>query len=129
MDPIWTNLIAKKRGHPLKTQQQHGVVFEARFSRCRELLFFLAGRVLGDSEQAEEAVENCWRTASRNPPQFEYESAFRSWVVRLLVDEALAILASPQDTRRSTASFEQVSPEEFRDCSPELSNLIQVLVM
>jgi RNA polymerase sigma-70 factor (ECF subfamily) len=67
-------------------------VFEDRFLRCRPLLRFLAGRVLGTDEGAEDAVENCWTRASRNPPDFEYEGAFRSWLVRVLIDEALVVL-------------------------------------
>ena len=66
-------------------------VFRARFRRCHRLLHFLAGRVLGDSERADKAVENCWLKASRNPPRLHYEGAFRSWLVRVLVDEALAL--------------------------------------
>jgi hypothetical protein len=34
----------------------------------------------------------CWLTASRNPPRFEYEGEFRRWLVRVLIDEASAIL-------------------------------------
>jgi DNA-directed RNA polymerase specialized sigma24 family protein len=56
------------------------------------LLHFIACRVLGSSERADGAIENCWVRASRNPPRFEYEGAFRSWLVRVLIDEALAIL-------------------------------------
>ena len=37
-------------------------------------------------------MKNCRITASRNPPTFEYEGAFRSWLVRVLIDEALAIV-------------------------------------
>lgn len=66
-------------------------IFYARFWRCYRLLHFLACRVLGSSERAYDAVENCWLAASRNPPRFEYESAFRSWVARVLIDEALAL--------------------------------------
>lgn len=65
--------------------------FHTRFWRCYRLLHFLACRVLGGAEQADDAIENCWLTASRDPPQFEYEGAFRSWLVRVLIDEALAI--------------------------------------
>jgi len=32
------------------------------------------------------------RTASRNPPKFDSEGAFRSWLARVLIHEALAIL-------------------------------------
>ena len=66
--------------------------FEYRFSRYRPLLYSLACRVLGDIQGAENAVENCWQTASRNPPEFDYEGAFRVWLARVLIDEALAIL-------------------------------------
>ena len=72
--------------------REHPVVFEGRFSRCRPLLQFLACRILGSCEEVEKAVQNCRITASRNPPRFEYEGAFRSWLVRVLIDEALAIL-------------------------------------
>jgi DNA-directed RNA polymerase specialized sigma24 family protein len=74
------------------TPQEHSVVFENRFSRCSPLLQFLARRILGSYEDVEKAVRNCRIMASRNPPRFEYEGAFRSWLVRVLIDEALAIL-------------------------------------
>ena len=73
------------------TPQEHPVVFENRFSRCCPLLEFLACRILGGHEDVEMAVQNCRIAASRNPPRFEYEGAFRSWLVRVLIDEALAI--------------------------------------
>jgi DNA-directed RNA polymerase specialized sigma24 family protein len=72
--------------------QEHFVVFENRFSRCCPLLQLLACRILNSHEEVEKAVQNCRITASRNPPRFEYEGAFRSWLVRVLIDEALAIL-------------------------------------
>jgi DNA-directed RNA polymerase specialized sigma24 family protein len=67
-------------------------VFDARLSRCHEMLHFLACRVLGSPERADDVVENCRITASQNPPTFEYEGAFRSWLVRILIDEALVIV-------------------------------------
>jgi len=74
--------------------QEKPTVFDARFSRCFHLLYFVACRVLGGPERAHDAIEGCWLTASRNPPRFEYEGAFRSWLVRILIDEALVILRS-----------------------------------
>jgi DNA-directed RNA polymerase specialized sigma24 family protein len=71
---------------------EHARKFASRFSRYRPLLYSLACRVLGDIQGAENALENCWRTASPNPPQFDYEGAFRSWLAGVLIDEALAIL-------------------------------------
>jgi len=66
-------------------------IFNARFDRCRKLLVFIAGRVLTRQESIEEAMYNCWRVASRNPPRLEHEGAFRSWLVRVLLDQAFVI--------------------------------------
>ena len=67
-------------------------VFNEWFSRCRRLLHFIACRVLGGSDRSGLAVHNCWLTASRNPPHFEHEGAFRSWLMRVQINEALTIL-------------------------------------
>jgi DNA-directed RNA polymerase specialized sigma24 family protein len=72
-------------------------LFHERFSRCRGLLHFLACRVLGSCEQAQLAIENCWLSASQNAPRFDREGAFRSWLMRVLVTEALAILHQRKD--------------------------------
>jgi DNA-directed RNA polymerase specialized sigma24 family protein len=58
-------------------------IFEDRFARCRRLLHFLAARILGSEDEAEDAVRNCRAAASRNPPSFESEGAFRSWLARI----------------------------------------------
>jgi hypothetical protein len=62
------------------------------FSRYRRTLFLVAYRVLGDHNQAGDALQRCLQSASYNVPQFENEGAFRSWLVRVLIDEALLIL-------------------------------------
>lgn len=66
--------------------------FHERFARFHGLLYFVAARVLDGSERAEEAVDNCFFTASCNPQKFKYEGDFRSWLVRILIAEALQIL-------------------------------------
>jgi len=69
--------------------QERSKEFDTRFSRCYGVLHFLACRILGSSDGVEEAIENCRAKASQNPPDFEQEGAFRSWLVRILMDEAL----------------------------------------
>jgi hypothetical protein len=94
----------------MKAAMRNPVVFDDRFSRCRRLLYFIARRVLGGSEGAEEAVKNCLLTVTRNLPKFESEGAFRSWLLRILIDEALLILR--QKNRTSATCHEQVFAEE-----------------
>ena len=89
--------------------QENCAAFGAKFLRCYRVLHFIACRVLGGPERAEHAVQNCWRRASRNPPRFEYESEFRSWLLRVLIDEALAILRENQESARGEIGFRRYS--------------------
>ncbi|HTC76345.1 MAG TPA: hypothetical protein VK684_12270 [Edaphobacter sp.] len=66
--------------------------FELQFYSCREMLHFIACRILTSVDVAETAVKNCHLTASRNPPRFQNEGAFKSWLVRILIDEATLLL-------------------------------------
>jgi hypothetical protein len=61
-------------------------------SRYRRVLSLIAYRVLGNHEAAERAVRNCVRVASDSAPRFDHEGAFRSWLARILIDEAVTIL-------------------------------------
>jgi len=62
------------------------------FSRCHNTLHFTASLILGGSEMAERAVRNCRFRAFRSLQSFESEGPFRSWLLRLLISEALSIL-------------------------------------
>jgi DNA-directed RNA polymerase specialized sigma24 family protein len=72
--------------------------FYDRFTRSRPLLYLIAGIVLGESEETEEAVQNCCRTASTSPLRFKRGNAFHSWLLRVLIDEALLILSRRKDS-------------------------------
>jgi len=84
--------------------------FHERFLRCRGLLYFVASRVLDGGEGVDEAVENCFFTAVCNPQASESEGGFRSWLLRILIDEALQILR--QKRGASTTSPESVFSEQ-----------------
>jgi DNA-directed RNA polymerase specialized sigma24 family protein len=84
--------------------QEETPVFDAQFSRCRGLLYFIACRVLDDYEGAGEAVQNCLLTDTRNTPKFESVGALRSWLLRILIDEALQILRFSGRKRTSTTT-------------------------
>jgi DNA-directed RNA polymerase specialized sigma24 family protein len=75
-----------------RTSQSQLEEFDEWFSRCRNTLEYTAFLILADSKMAESAVQNCWFKASRNPPGFKSEGAFRSWVLRRVISEALHIL-------------------------------------
>jgi DNA-directed RNA polymerase specialized sigma24 family protein len=54
----------------------------------------VAYRMLDNHEEAEEAVQNCLRTAANNVPRFEHEGAFRCWLESLSMK--LCLLLSKQ---------------------------------
>jgi DNA-directed RNA polymerase specialized sigma24 family protein len=83
--------------------------FYVRASRYRGLLHFVVYRVLGNPERADIAVENCLFSASHRVTAFDCEGAFRSWLVRIAIDQALAILhgRSIREHRRDWSLQEQ----------------------
>lgn len=82
------------RPHPNPDGDASADCFNQQFSRCREMLHFIACRILNSVDAAEKAVRNCHRTASRERPQFQNEGAFKSWLVRILIDEATLLIPS-----------------------------------
>jgi len=72
--------------------------FEILFSRYRPILYRLAQRMLRNHEEAEDAVQNSSLAAFRKLKSFRYEGAFRSWLARILVNEAITILRKRKRT-------------------------------
>jgi DNA-directed RNA polymerase specialized sigma24 family protein len=85
-----------KRNEEILYLESDPKMFEDRFARYRRLLHLLAARILGSQDEAVDAVRNCRVAASRNPPSFESEGAFRGWLARVLIDEACALLRRKQ---------------------------------
>jgi hypothetical protein len=81
----------------MSNQRKPQALFQVRFTRCYRLLHFIACCVLGGAERAEEVIERCRLRASLTAPRFEYEGAFRSWLLRVLIDEAVLVLPRSQE--------------------------------
>ena len=80
---------------------EHPIVFMERFWKWRDSLYVVAWRVLGDSRAAAEVVEVCFRKTRQRPPEFESDGAFGSWLLRILVDEALRARAERRRARKA----------------------------
>jgi DNA-directed RNA polymerase specialized sigma24 family protein len=92
---VWATLHLKLQlieAFPIWKDSDNHVSSYVRASRYRGLLHFVACRVLGDSDRADIALENSLRAALRHSGTFDCEGAFRSWLVRIAIDQALAIL-------------------------------------
>jgi DNA-directed RNA polymerase specialized sigma24 family protein len=95
-------------GNSQKNLDEDQALFDVRFWRAYRLLHFVADRILNDSERAKLAVENCWHSASIRPPHFDHQGAFRSWLVRVLIDEALLLLREKQQIAETNISLDAV---------------------
>jgi hypothetical protein len=91
MNPM-SELRLRNYDKTLSTSQGNLETLDVLFSRYRRVLSLVAYRVLGNHQEAEYAVQKCLLAVSDNVPRFEYEGAFRSWLVRALMDEASLIL-------------------------------------
>jgi hypothetical protein len=91
-----------KEDETLSNSQGSLEALDVLFSRYRHVLTLVAYRVLGNHAEAEDAVQNCLLTVSDKVPKFEHEGAFRCWLVRVLIDEAVTILA--RQARRGEAA-------------------------
>jgi RNA polymerase sigma-70 factor, ECF subfamily len=83
---------------------------DALFSRYARSLYQTALRVLGNPEDAEDALQDGLLSAVRNLKRFEGRSQFSTWLTRIVINAALMRLRS-QRVRR-TVSIEQEDPEQ-----------------
>jgi RNA polymerase sigma-70 factor (ECF subfamily) len=76
------------------------------FTRNTRTLYQTALRVLGNPEDAEEALQEGLLSAYRNLPRFERRSQFSTWLTRIVINAALM-------RRRSKRSRPAVSLDDF----------------
>jgi len=75
------------------------------FARNLRRLYQIAFRVLGNAEDAEEAVQEGLLSAYRNLPRFEQRAQFSTWLTRIVINAALM-------RRRSKRARPSVSLDE-----------------
>src|SRR5260221_10067105 len=79
---------------------------ETLFRRYQRPLFQTALRVLGNAEDAEDALQDGLLSAYRNLPRFERRSQFSTWLTRIVINAALM-------RRRSKRARPAVSLDDF----------------
>src|SRR2546426_957012 len=79
---------------------------ETLFTRHKRTLFQTALRLLGNAEDAEDALQDGLLSAYRNLPRFERRSQFSTWLTRIVINAALM-------RRRSKRSRPAVSLDDW----------------
>jgi len=98
--------------------EEHGLIrravrgdasaFESLYSRHKRALFQTALRVLGNVEDAEDALQEGLLAAYRNLKRFEGRSQFSTWLTRIVINASLM-------RRRSMRSRPAVSLDHFSE--------------
>jgi RNA polymerase sigma-70 factor (ECF subfamily) len=96
---------------------------EALFLRYQRPLFQTALRVLGNTEDAEDALQDGLLSAYRNLKRFEGRSQFSTWLTRIVINAALmrrrSAKARPAVSLDETAREEELpASERFADDGP-----------
>ena len=85
-------------------------------------LFRLAQNIIGNNEDAEEAVQTAYMKASRNLAAFRGDSRFYTWLVRITVNESLMKIRGRRHNQVSIDDFNErgnvVIPFSLRDQRP-----------
>src|SRR6204780_594343 len=120
-------------------QKGHSEGVEALFTRYHRPLFQTALRVLGNAEDAEDALQDGLLSAYRNLKRFEGRSQFSTWLTRIVINASLmrrrSMRSRPAVWLENFSEEENTIPAEERfatdDPSPEeiyerreLNNLI-----
>src|SRR5499433_178054 len=96
---------------------------ETLFSRYHRPLFQTALRVLGNAEDAEDALQEGMLSAYRNLKRFEGRSQFSTWLTRIVINAALmrrrSMKARPAVSLDDTQREDEVpATERFADDGP-----------
>ena len=95
-------------------QKGKGEALERLLSGARPKLLSLAMRVLGDADEAEDAVQDAMIKVWRNLGRFEGRAAFTTWLHRIAVNAALDRLR-----RRGSVPLSNGSPDEHHHDTSE----------
>ncbi|MFF5566932.1 RNA polymerase sigma factor [Streptomyces sp. NPDC012623] len=85
--------------------------FEILVRRHGPVMLRLAARLLGDRTEAEDAVQDAFVNAWRKLPEFRGESAFRSWMYRIVTNRCLNRLRARRPATDLDSVPEPAAPE------------------
>jgi RNA polymerase sigma-70 factor (ECF subfamily) len=85
--------------------------FESLVRRHSPVMLRLATRLLGDRTEAEDAVQDSFVSAWRKLPEFRGESAFRTWIYRIVTNRCLNALRARRPAAHLDSVPEQAAPE------------------
>jgi RNA polymerase sigma-70 factor, ECF subfamily len=110
-------LVAAAKGGNLRA-------FEILVERHEQRIFFVARRITGTREDAEDVVQQTFQKAFTHICKFEERSSFSTWLTRISINEALMLLRKRRGLRETliddlSGSEENTTVPEAPDSSPD----------
>ncbi|MDX3763398.1 sigma-70 family RNA polymerase sigma factor [Streptomyces sp. AK02-04a] len=87
--------------------------FEALVRHYGPMLLQLATRLLGDRAEAEDAVQEAFVSAWRKLPEFRGDSAFGTWMYRIVTNRCLNVLRARRPVTDLEAVSEPAAPDHM----------------
>jgi RNA polymerase sigma-70 factor (ECF subfamily) len=102
--------------------------FEELVSRYENKIYRLGINITGNSEDAEDVLQEAFLKAFKHLPEFREDSRFYTWLVRIAVNEGLMKLRKRKSDRLVPIADEvgeegEVVPREFADWKPNPEEL------
>jgi len=85
------------------------------FSQHRSFLLKLACRIIGHREESEDVVQKSLLLAYRKLPSFKNQGTFRSWLGRIVVNEAFSFLRQRKNQRLNQLESLETTPDPQPD--------------
>lgn len=116
----------------VRAQEGDTHAFEALVRRHQRRLYRLAVRLLGDTSDAEDAMQEAFVTAWRRLGGFRREAAFSSWMYRIVTNCCLKLLSKrrpviPLDDLDDRPGPEGASPEQAAETGDRAAALRRAL--
>ncbi len=107
----------------------NGDAFEELVNRYERRIYRLALRLVGNTQDAEDVLQETFLKAFEHLPDFREDSRFYTWIVRIAVNEGLMKLRKRKSDRSEPIEDAvddqgQVMPREFRDWKPNPEQLL-----
>jgi RNA polymerase sigma-70 factor (ECF subfamily) len=97
--------------------------FEELVDRYEQKIYRLGANITGNSEDAEDVLQEAFLKAFQHLPDFRADSRFYTWLVRIAVNEALMKLRKRRSDRSVPVEDQvnedgEIVPREFADWKP-----------
>lgn len=107
--------------HPQAPEDRHLIencqngepkAFEALYNRYSRDVYSMAMRMVGSPEVAEEVTQEAFISIYKNIQRFQFQSAFTTWVYRIVIRRAADYFRKNKKHIKNTVSIFERAPEE-----------------